>query len=392
MGPIAILGDGVTGKAVKEKCLELGIAIVDAIEELDKASLVVASPGIPPEQYPSVDVEIISEIEFAYRLMQVRLETPQIIGVTGTNGKSTVTALIAHILDCPMSGNIGTPLISFIGNMPERIVVELSSYQLERCYDFKADISVILNLTPDHLQRHDTMDAYMDAKARLYRHAKESDWIIYDGSSRYIRDSICDAVAQQKNIVDCATDLELKNDSLPGLHNRFNMAAAFLAAKATGMLVADILEKIRSFKGLEHRLESVMKISERHFINDSKATNPDATIKAVESYHKPTHLILCGADKDLDVGEFLYDIAQEVASIILCGGISQRYFDTLKRLNVGCAIEKVETVKEAVRQSYTLSQPGDIILFSPSSASFDQFTNYEERGQVFKDEVKKLSA
>ena len=184
---------------------------------------------VPPEQYPRVDVEIvISEIEFAYRLMQVRLEKPQLIGVTGTNLKSTVTALIAHILDCPMSGNIGTPLISFIDKMPERIVVELSSYQLERCYDFKADISSYHDLTPDHLQR--TMDAYMEAKSRLYRHAKESDWIICDGSSRYIKESIWRCRGWQKNIIDCATGLDFKNiDSLPGLHNRLNMAAAFFS-------------------------------------------------------------------------------------------------------------------------------------------------------------------
>ena len=167
---IAILGDGITGKAVRQKATDLGFEIVAP----ESAELVIASPGIPPADFPDVKVPIISDIEWAFRLFQEFGNAPFLIGITGTNGKSTVTSLVGHMLDIPLAGNIGVPLISYVGleQIYPQIVVELSSYQLETCIDFRPDIAVLLNVTPDHLRRHGNMDDYMVKKANAsnYKH------------------------------------------------------------------------------------------------------------------------------------------------------------------------------------------------------------------------------
>ena len=207
---VAVLGDGVTGKAVRDACERLGIDVVN----IDQAELIVASPGIPPSEYPRTTLEIISEIEFAYRLAHLRLEVPRIIGVTGTNGKSTVTSLISHILDIPACGNIGLPFISLVGNIHRMVVIELSSYQLDRCFEFHPDISIFLNLTPDHLARHETMEEYMRTKARLIQNCRERDLIIYDGTSPYISQAIVDCPAQKKDLVELSDNITITNKTL----------------------------------------------------------------------------------------------------------------------------------------------------------------------------------
>ncbi|MFA5878879.1 MAG: UDP-N-acetylmuramoyl-L-alanine--D-glutamate ligase [Candidatus Margulisiibacteriota bacterium] len=402
---IAILGEGITGTAVKEKIAQLSDFEIAKVEDAD---LIVASPGIPQEQLPKTKTEIISEIEFAYRLFK-RKESkvnPKLIAVTGTNGKTTVTALLAHILDAPYAGNIGVPLISFVDDdflctagrvqscqsSESKIVVELSSYQLELCKSFKPEIAIWLNLTPDHLARHKTMAEYASVKAKVFQNFDQSNALIYLETDLFIKEILESSELEFKKIpISFNHPLinKLNQIKLIGKHNKLNALASYLAALEMGLPEEKIIEKINSFKAVEHRIEFTLSFEGREFYNDSKATNPDSTKIAVEAFDKPINLIICGKDKYLPLEEFINFLQQNVKSITIFGEITNRFKEIAHKLNPDYKLFEVNNIEEAITVSFNLAENGEVILFSPSCSSFDQFNNFEERGKIFKDLVLK---
>lgn len=388
---IGILGDGITGKAVKT-CLEsLGISPCPP----EDAQWLIASPGIPPQQFPKINGEIISEIELAYRLFHRKPSPPKLIGITGTNGKSTVTAMLAHCLGCPAAGNFGVPLVNYTHDQepPKIIAVELSSYQLETCNTFHPEIAIILNLTPDHLERHKTMEGYLNAKLKLIQNLTEKDTLIIGNDPTIIAataHSPANRIILTRNHPNW-TKVQFPN--LIGDHNYENALATLIAATTSGFPESEILTKLATFPGLEHRIERIDDLKQRPCYNDSKSTNPDATLIAISAFKNPTHLILGGKDKGLDLKDFLTHVIQKTKSVTLFGEIANRIYTIAKPLcppNFPLSIHT--TLDEALDKSLKNSKPGETILFSPACSSFDQFQNFEDRGQKFKIMVKKLNA
>jgi UDP-N-acetylmuramoylalanine--D-glutamate ligase len=380
---IAILGDGITAKAVRQKIKELKIKEVS----LDEADLIITSPGISPSQFPKTTTEIISEIEFAYRLLKKTNPKIKIIGITGTNGKTTVTSLIAHMLDIPAAGNIGVPLISFVGNADiSAIVVELSSYQLETCTTFKPDISILLNITPDHLERHQTIKEYTFQKSKIFVNQNKLDHLIYFEDDLNIQ-SIINNLSVNLHPYSLASPEfdKLINFKLIGAHNKLNAVACWKVAQLMNMEESKTLEKIASFEPVEHRIEHVLNYQDRIFYNDSKSTNPDSTMVAITSFDQPISLILGGKDKGLDLEAFLTFSFSNVDTVTVFGEIAERLYKTAKKLDPNANIYKVSNMNEAIDTAYINSKPGDVLLFSPACSSFDQFDNYIHRGLVFKE-------
>ncbi|MFC1753490.1 UDP-N-acetylmuramoyl-L-alanine--D-glutamate ligase [Thermoproteota archaeon] len=386
---ISVLGAGITACAVRKKIKELGIKEVP----LSEAELIVTSPGIPKEKLPCTKTEIISEIEFAYRLFIQYNTLPKLIGITGTNGKTTVTALTAHILSIPSSGNIGDPLINYVSKhrLYQAVAVELSSYQLEFCSRFTPHIAVLLNLTPDHLERHKTMDEYYNQKAKLIQNQSKNDYVIYNADCAFVKKMVDHSLAKKIPLTANAEAKSLLKDSpLKGDHNIINALAAFQA----GMIINDNsnqnLEQIKRFKTLEHRIEYVGCFQERQIYNDSKATNPESVIAAIHSFNEPVCLILGGKDKGLDLNSFLSALFDRVRVIAVFGEITDRFYNLARELNPYFPIYKYKYLSGALKKAIRESNKGDVILFSPACSSFDQFENYEHRGRVFKRMVKLL--
>lgn len=381
MQKISILGDGITAKAVRDVLPHISLREVP----LEDAEVIVASPGIPPNEYPQTDIPVISEIEFAYCLLKKQKKPPFLIGVTGTNGKTTVTEMIAHICQIPTAGNIGIPLISFINHPtpPRTIVVELSSYQLENCPTFRSNIAVLLNISEDHLMWHQTMPAYVHAKAKIGKNQQNKDVFIFnkdDANVRKISESVR-SIRQPFTSSNIPDEIK-KNTAIIGEHNQLNACAAYLVAKELGINDAEIFKKLETYHYKEHRLEKVIEHKGVTFYNDSKATNPDAVMKAMASFTgRNIHLILCGEDKHLPLDNFIAYILKHAATIHVFGGITQTV------MNSSSAHKKiiaVDTLKSAIYESKKHAKPGDIVLFSPSSSSHDLYNNYEERGHDFK--------
>ncbi|MFH1429717.1 MAG: UDP-N-acetylmuramoyl-L-alanine--D-glutamate ligase [Candidatus Margulisiibacteriota bacterium] len=371
MQKIAILGTGITGTAVKEKVEELGDFIIVEPEEAD---LIVASPGIPPAQYPAVKAEIISEIEFAYRLMQSGKYglPPKIVAISGTNGKTTTTTLTGIILNCPTAGNIGKPLISFVGDDNKYIACEVSSYQLETSPTFKPYIAVLLNLTEDHLARHGTMQEYCNTKASMVIHQNEKDFFVYNRNDEWL-----------KQIAKNAPGTLVPFTSETTLGQNYE-AVRKVAEICT--IPLDSVEKVFSgFKGVEHRLEEVAVFQGIKIINDSKATNPDSTIAALESVSEPVILIAGGKDKMCALDQMINIARQRVKKYVLCGEASDRF----EKEFISAGIKKeiiyrTDNMLDAVETAFNQSSNGDTILLSPACASFDMYNNFEERGADFK--------
>ncbi|MSR88246.1 MAG: UDP-N-acetylmuramoyl-L-alanine--D-glutamate ligase [Candidatus Margulisbacteria bacterium] len=387
---IAILGDGITAKAVREKLNQLHIQETT----VDAADLIVTSPGIPPHQYPNVSCEIISEIEFAYRLFKETDTPPTLIGITGTNGKSTVTALLAHVLDCPLAGNIGVPLITYVGILKKGapIALELSSYQLEQCSTFYPHIAIFLNLTEDHIERHKTMHAYAEAKAKIFHNQTASDYLIYNQDEVNLKPLISTSLSQQVPYSLQDPDAALLNNlPIPGPHNQSNALSVLKAARLLGLSDTKILSKMQTFKGLEHRIEYIADLFFCPVYNDSKATNPDSTLKAVNAFYDPIHLIICGYDKGLELEAFIRQLHEKVKSITVFGAITARFISVSKKISPHFPLYKADTITDSLLQISQHTQKKDIILFSPACSSFDQFNNYEHRGQEFKKTVLALS-
>ena len=379
------------------------------------ADLIIPSPGVPADapllQFArSKGVTIWSEIELAYRFLKGRL-----IGITGSNGKTTTTSLIEHILRSAgfstiLAGNIGTPLISCVEKSSEKTVAvaELSSFQLELIEKFRPSISVFLNLTPDHLDRHHTLESYGAAKARIFQNQGESDSAVLNaddpGTTPYAPAkpqvfwfSRKQRVAQGAFVKESeilfrreGTEeaiLKLADIPLAGAHNVENVLAAVAATKLAGAESTAIAKGVRSFAGVEHRLEFVAEIGGVRFYNDSKATNVDATLKALDAFPGRILIILGGKDKGSDY-TVLQAPLRERAILALLIGVAADKIE--KQIAGSVAIEQAGTLERAVETAAHAARAGDVVLLAPACASFDQFQNYEHRGRVFKELVHQL--
>jgi UDP-N-acetylmuramoylalanine--D-glutamate ligase len=392
--------------------LELGGHRENTFLEQD---LIVPSPGVPADA-PSLQaarakgITIWSEIELADRFLKGRL-----IGITGSNGKTTTTSLIEHVLRSAgvptiLAGNIGTPLIARVEqtNDTTTTVVELSSFQLELIDTFRPDISVFLNLTPDHLDRHHTLESYGAAKARIFENQTEADCAVLNAddpaTTKYASSkpqvfwfSRKQRVAQgafvrEDEIVfrhDGKEEVVLKLQDIPlaGAHNVENALAAAVATRLAGADAAAIARGVRSFSGVEHRLEFVAEIGGVRYYNDSKATNVDATLKALEAFPGRILVVLGGKDKGSDYTALQKALREKAILALLIGAASEKIE---KQIAGSVAIERAGTIERAVDIASHAAQAGDVVLLAPACASFDQFENYEHRGRVFKDLVHQL--
>ncbi len=377
--------------------------------------LIVPSPGVAADDPFLVGarekgITIWSEIELAYRFLEGKL-----IGITGSNGKTTTTALVHHILQSVgvetfLAGNVGTPLISMAEKMTAGTVgvVELSSFQLELIETFRPDIGVFLNLTPDHLDRHKTLAAYGGAKARLFENQTELDAAVMNLDDEPSRQYLPKKpqifwFSRKQGVVQgaCLRDEDIlitrgqeeefvmkrSEIPLPGAHNVENVLAAITAARLAGVDAKSIGQAVRSFQGVEHRLEFVAEIRGVRYYNDSKATNVDATLKALDAFPGRILIILGGKDKGSDY-TLLRDSLREKAILVLLIGAATEKIESEIRGSV--AIERAGTLERAIEIASQAAKAGDLVLLAPACASFDQFLNYEERGRVFKRLVRKL--
>ena len=392
--------------------LELGSHREETFLDQD---LIIPSPGVPADTAHlrtarAKGVTIWSEIELAYRFMKGRL-----IGITGSNGKTTTTSLIEHILKTAgmqtiLAGNIGTPLIGCVDAMKDDTctVVELSSFQLELIDTFRPNISVFLNLTLDHLDRHYTFEAYGAIKARLFENQTGEDAAILNADDvattpyapslpRVYWFSRKQRVAQGayvrgEEIVfrqDGAEETLLKLEDIPlaGAHNVENTLAAAAAARLAGASAAAIAKGVRTFAGVEHRLEFVAEVAGVRYYNDSKATNVDATLKALDAFPGRILVILGGKDKGSDYTPLQKPLREKAILALLIGSAAEKIE---KQISGSVALDRAETLERAVETASHAAQRGDVVLLAPACASFDQFQNYEHRGRVFKDLVKQL--
>ncbi|MBI5399996.1 UDP-N-acetylmuramoyl-L-alanine--D-glutamate ligase [Candidatus Saganbacteria bacterium] len=359
---------------------------------IEKAELIVVSPGVHLDipvlkKAQEKGIPIISEIELAARLL-----TKPIIAITGTNGKTTTTTLIGEMLRAggkkiAIAGNIGLPLIEVADTNLDYIVVEVSSYQLETIDKFKPWVSVILNIQPDHLERHGSLESYINQKARIFMNQSGDDYIIYN-----LDDSDVVKMAQKsgakligfslkQTAIIALSPAEIK---IPGRHNLSNALAAAQAAYLCGVSPKQVADVLKTFPGVEHRIEFVAKINGVEYYNDSKATNPDSTLVALETFNnKKIILILGGRDKGVSLDKLVEKIKQNVRAVILIGEAAGRFRAALTSVGFS-AIHPASSLADAVALSAKFAQPGDIVLLSPACSSFDMFDNYEERGRVFK--------
>jgi len=377
--------------------------------------LIIPSPGVPADvpllqSTRAKGITVWSEIELAYRFLKGKL-----IGITGSNGKTTTTSLVEHILKSAgfstiLAGNIGTPLIGCVEASRDdtATVVELSSFQLELIETFRPNIAVFLNLTPDHLDRHGTMKAYGAAKARLFENQTAEDFTILNAddpaTTPYAptrpqllwfsrKQRVAEgAYLRGEEIVFRHAGVEeavMKRGEIPlaGAHNLENVLAAVVATRIAGAGAAAIAKGVRSFAGVEHRLEFVAEIGGVRFYNDSKATNVDATLKALDAFPGRILVILGGKDKGSDYTA-LQKILREKAILALLVGAAAEKIE--KQIAGSVAVEHAGTLERAVEIASHAAQPGDVVLLAPACASFDQFQNYEHRGRTFKELVAQL--
>jgi len=377
--------------------------------------LIIPSPGVPADEAHlqaarAKGITIWSEIELAYRFLKGRL-----IGITGSNGKTTTTSLVDHILKTAgmqtiLAGNIGTPLIGCVEAMKDDTwtVVELSSFQLELIDTFRPNIGVFLNLTPDHLDRHHSMEVYGAAKARLFENQTGEDAAVLNADDaattpfapslpRLYWFSRKQRVAQGayvrgEEIVfrqDGAEESLLKLQDIPlaGAHNVENALAAAAVARLAGASPAAIAKGVSSFAGVEHRLEFVAEIAGVRYYNDSKATNVDATRKALDAFPGRILVILGGKDKGSDYTVLQKPLREKAILALLIGAAAEKIE---KQVSGSVALERADTLERAVETASHAARRGDVVLLAPACASFDQFQNYEHRGRVFKDLVRHL--
>lgn len=379
------------------------------------SDLIIPSPGVPPipaiQEAKKKGIKVFSEVELASRFLKGK-----IIGITGSNGKSTVASLVHSIikeggLPSSLAGNIGTPLISFVEKSSEQdiFVTELSSFQLEYIEKLAPDLSVILNITPDHLDWHGNFSSYLRAKTNLLKNQKKNQAAVLNRddprvwSSRELGpEKIYSFSMKSKAPHSCFPHKEwivlknsveqkvipIKDIPLKGIHNRENVMASILSGHMFQVPLEKIKKTIMNFKGLEHRLEKVLSLKGVDFYNDSKATNIDATLKSIMSFNKKITLILGGRDKGGDFSRLKNEIKKRVKKVIALGEARKKIIQALGK---EIEVEEAPSIKEAVKRSFKDSKPGETVLLAPACTSFDMFDDFEHRGRIFKEEVKKLS-
>ena len=381
------------------------------------ATEIIKSPGIPDTapmvaKAKKLGIRIISEIEFAGRYTQSKM-----ICITGSNGKTTTTSLIYHIFkqagyDAGLAGNIGHSLALQVAEQPhEYYIIELSSFQLDNMYDFRADIAILLNITPDHLDRYDfKMQNYTDAKMRIIQNQRPQDAFIYWADDPIISKELkkYDIKAMQYPFSDIKKlgvigymeagqytiekptpfNMEQESLSLTGRHNLYNSLAAGIAANIAGIKKENIRRSLSDFPGVEHRLEKVCSVRGVQYINDSKATNVDACWYALEAMKTKVVLIVGGKDKGNDYTPIKPLVKEKCSAIVYLGADNQKLHDNFD--DMGIPVRDTHSMKECIEACYELAKPGETVLLSPCCASFDLFKNMEDRGEQFKQLARNL--
>jgi UDP-N-acetylmuramoylalanine--D-glutamate ligase len=444
MKRLVILGGGESGVGAailgKQKCFEVFVSDKSEISkkykevllnnEIDfeenqhteskilNADVVVKSPGIPDkvaliQKLIENSIPVISEIEFAAQFTEAT-----IVGITGSNGKTTTTLLLHHILkngglNVGIAGNIGDSFAQQVAEQSyENYVLELSSFQLDGIEKFNSHIAILTNISPDHLDRYEyDFDKYIESKFRIIKNQTAADYLIYDADDKAINNWLKEnktsarlvpfslekeleygAYIKDNNIIINITkdkiNMPLSTLSIKGKHNTKNAMAATMAAQLLKVRKQNIKESLEDFEGVEHRLENVAKIKDVEYINDSKATNVNATFYALECMDKTTVWIVGGVDKGNDYNDLLPLVREKVKAIV-CLGIDN---DKIKNVfgNVVDIIVETAGAEEAVKVSYKLAERGETVLLSPACASFDLFESYEDRGRQFKQAVRNL--
>jgi UDP-N-acetylmuramoylalanine--D-glutamate ligase len=377
---VLVLGLARSGKAAAAALGRRGVEVVGADRELgndadldllEGVELLVKSPGIPREAPLVAEAElrgvpIWSEVELGYRLLE-----PRLVGVTGTNGKTTTSELLGVMLGATVAGNVGRALTELDGQVePGTLVVcELSSFQLEDVHELACEVAVLLNLEPDHLDRYDSFEGYRDAKLRIFERAKTK--IVPRGLGL-------------EGIEFAANDPLPAEPQIPGAHNRENAAAATAAARTLGISEEAIAEALRTFPGVPHRLELVRELGGVRYVNDSKATNVAAALKALAAYeHDPVHLILGGSRKGEDFAPLGAAIGPNVKSVYVIGETADELASAIPQaVHAGDLAGALAAIEP---------QEGDVVLLSPACASYDQFRDFEERGEEFRRLAQNLS-
>jgi len=385
------------------------------LESFLEADLIIPSPGVPP--LPEIraardkGIPVISEIELASRFLQGR-----VVAVTGSNGKSTTTTLAHKILKCAgfkahLAGNIGFPLISFAEkSRPDHIyVTEVSSFQLEYTDRFKPGVAAFLNISQNHLDWHKTFESYFEAKKRLFLRLDEAGAAVLNRDDPLVWGVAGETAARvyafsrkrtpARGAAAAGGWIVLRNGKterlvrtsripLPGLHNQENVMAAVLIAHLFGVAAADIRRSVLAFRGLEHRLEDVLVVGGIRFVNDSKATTVDATLKALQSFDRPIVLILGGRDKGGDFRLLRRTVRARVRSAVLVGEAAAKIEAALQGV---VPMQHAADYREVVRAAYAVARRGDVVLLAPAATSWDMFNNFEERGRTFKREVRRVA-
>lgn len=402
----------------KQELIDLGIDFEEkqhTQEKIVNATFVIKSPGIPEKapiivELKSRQIPVISEIEFGARYTKAKK-----ICITGSNGKTTTTLMIYHILqkagfNVGLAGNIGTSLARQVATSEKDwYVIEISSFQLDGMFEFKADIAILMNITPDHLDRYEyNMQNYINSKLRIINNQVAGDFFIYCADDENITTEVAHRKILSKQLPFSVTkeisegaekageemilrvnnnffNMVIKDLALEGRHNLYNSMAAGLTAQVVNIKNEVIRLSLMDFKGVEHRLEKVTTIRDITFINDSKATNVNSTWYALECMTKPVIWIAGGVDKGNDYSE-LNDLAKSKVKALVCMGKDNA---KLKEAFEGIIpiIVDTQSIEEAVKSAYMLGTKGDVVLLSPCCASFDLFNNYEHRGKLFKEQV-----
>lgn len=392
---------------------------VHTAEKILNADEVMKSPGIPEKnemvkQVRTKGIPVISEIELAYRFKG----ESKIVAITGSNGKSTTTALIDHIcqtagLDCAMVGNIGISFAKQVALDPKPLyVAEISSFQLDDIRHFRAEIAVLLNITEDHLDRYEyKFENYISSKFRIIENQTPADHFIYCDDDEVIRQKMALLTIHTNplpfsmkhevkkggyikgdqmmlRIQEERVSMSIYDFALKGKHNNYNTMAAGIAAATLGIRKEKIREAVKNFHSLEHRMEFIAMVRGVEFINDSKATNVNSTWFALESMNKPTILVLGGTDKGNDYTLIAELVKEKVKAIVCMGADNKKILEAFKGI-VPVMVE-TDSAKKAVNASFKFATKGDVVLLSPACASFDLFKNYEDRGSQFKNAVKEL--
>ena len=382
-----------------ERLREAGVEVNldgDREELVERAACVVKSPGVP-RQAPAVrraltlGVPVIGELELAWRLLPNRF-----VAVTGTNGKTTVAELLGHVWrtasePVAVAGNVGTPLASLVGELDDdaTVVCEASSFQLEDSVSFAPECGLLLNATPDHLDRHHTFDQYVAAKLRMFACQDERDLAVVDRSDPVVAGLDLPGAAREIDVATADIPFEPEGEWLVGPHNRANARFAAAAALALGIGATDAERAIATFGGVPHRLERVAEVGGVAYVNDSKATNVAAAAAALRSFDGGVHAILGGSLKGEDFAGLAEPVAERCEAVYLTGPAAEPIAAALG--GTGVPVHRAAGLADAFAQAAAAATPGQVVLLAPACASFDEFSDYEERGERFRELVKGLA-